>query len=337
MGSYHPEPVDQVMPMTARNVMKTPFVTIAIILLLVATPLCAQQPAPGNAALPAGKRVLIISIDGMRPDVLLRAKAPNLRALTQHGSFTFWAESTDLAITLPTHVSMLTGVTPDKHHITWNHDRKMDAGALKVPTLFDLAKQAGYTNSMIVGKNKLCLLARPGVVDCLKALQGSQEDSLSIARRAVEVLRKQRPHVMFVHFPAPDTVGHSLGWGSPEQVAVVDKIDQGIGILLDTLREQGGREQSLVLVTADHGGSGRSHGEKVPFSRYIPWIAVGPGIKENYDLTLEPDLAVHVEDVFATALYFLGIPIPANADGKPVVAIFAKPEKKSRAARERVR
>lgn len=98
--------------------MKFPAITIALVIVLVATPLFGQQTAPGNPAQSADKRVLIISIDGMRPDVLLRAKIPNIRALLLRGAFTFWAESTDLATTLPTHVSMLSGVSPDKHHIT---------------------------------------------------------------------------------------------------------------------------------------------------------------------------------------------------------------------------
>lgn len=310
------------MQMTGRIVMKFPAVTIAVILFLAATPLFAQQPSLRNAALPSDKRVLIISVDGMRPDVLLRAKTPNIRALTLHGSFTFWAESTDMAITLPTHVSMLTGKTPARHNIAWNDNRLMKADKLKVPTLFDLAKKAGYTTSMVVGKDKLCIIARPGVVDCLKP--AGKEDAFSIANLAAKVLRKQRPQVMFVHFPDPDTVGHSFGWGSPEQVAVLDKTDQGIGILMETLRELGLRDQSLVIVTSDHGGSGRSHGANVQFSHFIPWIAVGPGVKENYDLTLEPNLAVHVEDVFATALNFLNIALPADSDGKPVLAIYGK-------------
>jgi arylsulfatase A-like enzyme len=86
-------------------------------------------------------------------------------------------------------------------------------------------------------------------------------------------------------------------------------------------------EKTLLIVTADHGGSGKSHGAKVPFSHYVPWIAVGPGVRENYDLTLEPKLAVHVEDVFATALNFLGVTIPADVDGKLIGAIFDKSEK----------
>lgn len=298
-------------------------VTAALALFLAAASVFAQEPAQRSAP-SSNKRVLIISIDGMRPDVLLRAQAPNIRALMQRGSFTFWAESTDLAITLPTHVSMLTGLAPAKHHIVWNDDRKGSPETLTAPTLFDLAKKSGYTTAMIVSKRKLCSIARPAVVECSTPEKEAQEGAPAIARQAAAILKDKQPQVMFVHFSDLDTVGHAIGWGSQEQLAATDRIDQAIGVLITTLRELGLREKTFVLVTADHGGSGRSHGNKFPFSRYIPWIAAGPGVRENYDLTQEPNPVVHVEDVFATALYFLGIVIPPDTDGKPILGIFSK-------------
>ena len=73
----------------------------------------ASQPARPLAV----RRVLIVSIDGLRPDALLRANAPAIRGLMQRGSFSMWARTTAVSVTLPSHVSMLTGVTPNHHHI----------------------------------------------------------------------------------------------------------------------------------------------------------------------------------------------------------------------------
>src|SRR3954451_20002993 len=67
-----------------------------------------QTPAP--RPVPAIQHVIIISCDGLRPDVLLRADAPNLRKMMAHGAFTLWSRTIRIAITLPSHTSMLTGV-----------------------------------------------------------------------------------------------------------------------------------------------------------------------------------------------------------------------------------
>jgi hypothetical protein len=78
-------------------------------------------------------------------------------------------------------------------------------------------------------------------------------------------------------------------------------------------------------VSADHGGAGKSHGADDPRSRFIPWIAVGPGVCANVDLTIHANLAVRTEDTFATAAYVLGITTSKPVDGKPVMEIFCPP------------
>jgi predicted AlkP superfamily pyrophosphatase or phosphodiesterase len=63
---------------------------------------CAAGPSRSPVRpLPAIGRVLLVSIDGLRPDALLRADAPVIRGLMKRGSYTFWAQTTDMAVTLP--------------------------------------------------------------------------------------------------------------------------------------------------------------------------------------------------------------------------------------------
>src|SRR4051812_25097984 len=96
------------------------------LLLLVGRGLCvatvspAPRPVPPPPVATLAARVLIISIDGLPPDVLLRANAPNLGSLMAAGSFSLFARTIPYAYTLPAHVSMLTGASPEKHGVTWN-------------------------------------------------------------------------------------------------------------------------------------------------------------------------------------------------------------------------
>ena len=87
--------------------------------LLVGIFLCAavSSPAPPRAvptwqANPGVKRVLIISIDGLRPDVLLLADAPNIRALMKRGSYSLWARTIQDAYTLPAHATLFARLRP---------------------------------------------------------------------------------------------------------------------------------------------------------------------------------------------------------------------------------
>src|SRR4051794_8442370 len=120
-----------------------------LVISLLSTPAFAQTTRP----IPQIERMVIISIDGCRPDLLLRADCPNVRTLVKDGAFSFWARTTAVSITLPSHVSMLTGVTPQKHGIVWNEDLPLQTPIYpKYPTIFELAHAAGYTTALISGK-----------------------------------------------------------------------------------------------------------------------------------------------------------------------------------------
>ena len=290
-------------------------------------PPASAQPATAAAAqnseAPARPdRALIISVDGCRPDMLLRADAPHVRRLMASGSFSFWARTTEVSITLPSHTSMLTGVKPEKHKISWNADEPHPEQPYPAfPTLFEVARKAGLTTAIVAGKAKFSVLAKPGTVDW-SFIKGAGDDE--VASHATDILLKHKPQVMFVHFPDVDAAGHRIGWGSNAQLAALENADKRIGEVLAALDKSGVAETTLVILTADHGGAGRAHGRNDPRSRHIPWIASGPGVKKNYDLTLDPTLVINTEDTFATACYLLGLAPGNDIDGKPVLQILDK-------------
>jgi len=303
-----------------------------LILLAFATLLPAQTTLPTTAPVKAhpnarAQRALIISIDGLRPDVLLRADAPRIRELMRQGSFTFWARSTAVSITLPTHVSMLTGVEPQVHGIHWNGDLPLSEPVYpKVSTIFELAKKAGYTTGAVTGKSKFNVLGKPGTIDFAYWPDEAKSDDADVATHAQQMLRSHQPEMFFVHFPGVDNVGHKIGWGTPEQLAAVAVADKAVGQLMDALTELKLRDQTFVIITADHGGAGRSHGADDFRSRHIPWIALGPGVRKNYDLTSNRELVVETYDTFATACAMLGIPVTPKRTGKFVEDILEKRE-----------
>src|SRR2546423_9889575 len=111
-----------------------------LLLSLIAVTARGQTTRPVAAI----ERVLIISIDGGRPDLLLRANCPAIRSLMSTGSYSFWARTTAMSITLPSHVSMLTGVVPNKHGVFWNDDLPLTEPVYpKFPTIFEVAHAAG--------------------------------------------------------------------------------------------------------------------------------------------------------------------------------------------------
>jgi predicted AlkP superfamily pyrophosphatase or phosphodiesterase len=274
-------------------------------------------------ARPRVTRVLLVSVDGLRPDILLRGDTPVMRALIARGAFTMWARTTAVATTLPSHTSMLTGMTPPHHGIVWNSDLPLTHPVYPSrPTLMELAHQVGLTTAMATGKSKFHALARPGTLDWVYVPADSTMPDAAVADTTVAWIRRGAPQVMFVHLPAVDTAGHAKGWGSREQLAAVAEADRCLGRILAALAASGKLDSTVVLVSSDHGGAGRGHGPDDPRSRHIPWIVAGPGIRAGIDLTGDAGLEVNTEDTFATLCMALGLDPGVGIDGHAVLQAF---------------
>jgi hypothetical protein len=300
------------------EVMKQVWVSILSLLVL-----CGSARGQTTRPIARIRKIVIISVDGMRSDLMMRADSPNIHQLMKEGSWTLWAQTTAESVTLPSHTSMLTGVPPVKHSIQWNEDLPLRHPVYPMfPTIFELAKQAGYTTAMAAGKSKFINLAKPGTLDWMFIPPETKVEDLEVATAATQIILAHRPDVLFVHLPSVDTVGHLYGWASAEQLEAIHQADASIGMILWALDQTQERSSTFVLVTSDHGGAGQSHGPDDTRSRCIPWVTSGPGIRHNLDLTAYGNLSVETEDTFSTVAYLLGIHIVKPVDGHPVTEIF---------------
>lgn len=273
-----------------------------------------DTPTPTATPKPAIARVLIISIDGLRPDLIDLAPMPILTALMQEGAYTLNGQTIHPSATLPAHASMLTGLCPDQHGVNWN-DYIPENGYAQGTSIFTLAKQAGLYTVMIVNKEKLRQVTPPESTDVF--LYVNDRDTV-IAEQAAPIL-KEGFDLAFVHFATTDAMGHVHGWLSPEQLSVVRRADEAIGTLLTALDEADLREDTLIIVTADHGGQEDYHGTWLPQDMTIPWAVIGPEVIPQ--TITEP---VNVTDTAATAAWALNFPSLPDAAGLPIMEAFGQ-------------
>jgi phosphopentomutase len=213
---------------------------------------------------------------------------------------------------------MLTGLCPAKHGVNWN-DYKPELGFALGTDLFDLAHANGLQTVMYVGKEKLRQITEPSSTDVFTYIN---DRDLVITEQLLANF-PQDFRLLFVHFPTPDWMGHVYGWLSPQQLSVVFRADEALGQILAELSARGLREETLIIITADHGGHDTTHGSSLPEDMTIPWIAAGAGIQPK-QLTTQ----VHTMDTAATAAFALGLPTPAEWDGVPVYEAFGLPVEK---------
>lgn len=207
---------------------------------------------------------------------------------------------------------------------------------MQVPTVFLQAKRAGLSTAMFVGKEKFFHLLQTNALDKFDYNRSASGEVVKsdtggtivkkegtvfanqVARDAAAYIAQHQPNLCFIHFSDPDAAGHTYGWGSPEQIKAFANTDQALEVVLKAIREAGIADDSVVIVSADHGGHAKGHGTRSPDDMLIPWIVWGKNVRKGLAITTP----VTTCDTAATALWLLGLPLPAALDGKAVESAF---------------
>lgn len=286
---------------------------------ITAVAMATETPVPAatvtSTPAPLARRVLILSIDGLRPEIISLAPMPNLINLMQRGAYTLTAQTVLPSVTLVSHSSMLGGYCPSVHGVNWN-DYLPEKGYALGTDLFDIAHAAGLQTDMFVGKEKLRQVTQPESLDQFTYINNR-------ASVIVDQLIENFPQdfgVLFIHFPLVDGMGHLYGWLSWQQLSVAFRADEALGRLLAELDARSLRGETLIIISADHGGHDHTHGSSMPEDMTIPWIASGPGIQPRQLTT-----TVHTMDTAATAAFALGLDAPGDWNGVPVYEAFGLP------------
>lgn len=302
---------------------------LALAALAVSTsdPVAAALPGVEELALTQPERasmrtehVIVISIDGLRPDAIDFSGATTLQRMIREGSYSPQAQTIPLSKTLPSHTSMVTGVGSEVHGITWNANLTPLRGKVEVPTMFGIAREAGLVTTAFFSKSKFRHLQVPGTLDHVESPRGwfGRWTAETTLRQVKGDLEDERPNLTFIHFGEPDYAGHEHGWMGPEYAEAVRKADWAVSQVLETADEVFGAGNYTVIVTADHGGHEMGHGLGTPEHRTIPWLAWGKAVNGG---TVLPE-GIRTMDTAATTLWLLGIAVPDDWEGRPVAEAF---------------
>lgn len=265
------------------------------------------------------RNVLLVSIDGLRPDAIEKFAAPTLQRLIREGSYSLKAKTTMPSKTLPSHTSMLSGEPPDEHGVLWNNVTSAQTDIVEFPTVFSVARTHGFSTAAFFSKAKFGPLQRPGTLDYSQAPGGwwGRWSSRRTVSDIVTHLDGAKPNVLFVHLSDPDRAGHSSGWMSEAYGRAVRATDQALSDLVSAADDAYGAGNYSVIVTADHGGHEYSHGTDDERDVTIPWIAWGRGVNAG-----EIDEDIETTDTAATVLWLLGVKPPEAWNGSPITDAF---------------
>ncbi len=294
----------------------------------------AVLPITVHAESPLKPKALVIMLDGLRGDAVENLEMANLQRLIagkwQPGYKCAWSlgastirdGSTESA---PNHVAIATGMTVKKTGISWNPDLlSRGTRSDRLPTwLARLAKLRPGTKPLHIFSWYGDLRMSPdyGVKFIF------DRDDANAKELAGIVARYDAPDAIMWYIDRPDHAGHGFGYYpyAAEYHAALKVCDDEIGGVLNAIasRKMFTEEDWLVIVTADHGGWERYHGQLTTQCYTIPFIVAGrrvaqgriPGVPHNYDAA-------------PTALAHFGVDVSKfRFDGKVRGDVAVPPEK----------
>ena len=272
------------------------------------------------------EHVVILGVDGMTSRSLAKAKVPCFDRLMHEGAFTLHARAVMPTSSSSNWASMIMGAGPEQHGVTsndWQPDKFLIAPTVTgpggiFPTIFQVLRDQRPAAAIgcFHDWREFGRLVEPKALDVRKHCRGPSDT----VEQAIAFLRQRRPLLTFLQLDHVDHAGHESGFDSQKYLAAVELADQLTDKLLGELKQAGLLERTLVIVTSDHGGKGKSHGGVSMDELEIPWIVVGPGVVKGRPLTTP----VNIYDTAATMAWVLRIKTPDCWIGRPVRDAFVR-------------
>ncbi len=251
------------------------------------------------------QKVILVLVDGMRPDGLLQCGHPFVTELLENATHCLTAQSVMPSVTLPCHMSLFHSVTPERHGILSN---TYVPQVRPVVGLVDQLDQCGKKCAFFYTWEELRDLSRPDHLHtalCINQHRQNDTDT-RITDAAIPYILAERPDFLFLYLGETDEVGgHSAGWMSETYLGSVHK---AVGCIERLYREL--PPEYVLMVVADHGGHDRSHGTDRPEDMTIPVVITGGDYGKNVAL---PEASIL--DIAPTVAHLLGVPAVREWEG----------------------
>jgi hypothetical protein len=233
--------------------------------------------ATANAQGTGKRKVLFIGIDGVRADALQQANTPVIDSLVATGFYTFDSWHTGITVSGPSWSTMLTGVNYPKHGVTNNNYT-----GSKFNQYPDFSRRVTNIDSTL---NGMKIIEWPPLIDNMYndkwrwKLKTPDGDGDATATVAETQLLNDSIDFAFVYFDQCDLTGHNSGFSptNPAYMQAIENVDIQVGRVVRTIaqRTNYANENWLILMTTDHGGTGKNHGGYSYVERHIWWLASG--------------------------------------------------------------
>ena len=280
---------------------------IAILCLLLAAACAGAKPAlQAGENLPEyvpAKHLVFIGFDGWGGAYVSKANMPEAKRRMAEG-----ASSLDVRCIMPSNswpnwAAFFGGTPPEKQ--TSEH----------FPSIFTLVENANGAEASILFYQWGRLQDIFPTDNIERRAIGSDSESASLIAARI---KEAKPVFTAIVFEEPDSTGHNKRWGSAAYYAKLEELDAFIEIIEQAVKNAGIYDDTVFILSSDHGGVLWGHGFNSPKQRRIPLVIYGSNIKNGYTIPARRSIC----DIAPTMAVILGLEIPPEWTGKPLAGVF---------------
>lgn len=279
----------------------------------------------GQAAEKA-KHVVLIGLDGWGAYSVSKAEIPNIRKMMNEGCHTLKKRSALPSSSAINWASMFMGAGPELHGYTQWGSKVPELPSREVtengifPTIFYLLHKARPEAEIgcLYEWEGIKYLADTLALDYHAQAPDYNKHPEALCGMAEKYIKEKTPVLLAVCFDNPDHVGHAAGHDTPEYYAKLNELDIYVARIVQAVKDAGMFDNTIFIITADHGGINKGHGGKTMQEMETPFIICGKNVKKGGEFSE----SMMQYDVASTIAYIFGLKQPQVWIGRPMKQVF---------------
>lgn len=268
------------------------------------------------------QHVVFIGFDGWGSYCMDSVKMPYTRTLMYEGCYTYNKKAELPSISSPNWSAIFCGAPIE--FIGWSvngNSPNMEPAYVNergcFPSIFTLMHE------QLPSSQTICIhqwsgirpLIDPEIVDICE-----KKTEAEITPLACNYIKTYKPELIALVYDHPDYEGHKIGHDTPSYHSKMEKLDTYVADIIDALKQAGIYDDTIIIMTSDHGGINKSHGGTTPEEMNTPFIISGKNVKKGGEFgqtMMQYDVAHTIAEIF-------GLQIPDCWRGKSMSHVFEK-------------
>ena len=275
----------------------TKFFTAAVAALLMVSCSTGNEWKAGH--------VIFIGMDGWGAYSVGKSDIPTIKGMMEEGSYTLHKHSVLPSSSAANWATMFMGAGTELHGYTrWNTLALLRHAAPEA----EIGHMYEWDGMHYVVDT--CALS----VD----LHSVGPNGVTLKDHACQYIKEKKPQLAVFAFSNPDDIGHQIGHATPEYYAKCHEMDGYVAEIVQAVKDAGIYDDTIFVLTSDHGGINKGHGGKTLMEMESPFIICGKGIRKGHEI----QASMMQYDIAATLAEIFGLERPQVWTGRPMMEVF---------------